>query len=123
MEVGLGPAAVEVEDQTKPAVKLHSDKRATNPAAAAAVTLPKKSWIMGAACSRMPMPAVTLQNSTIHSSQNCGVLIALPAETLSVVTRLFAFTVEGSKPSGCQPSAGTRTMKAPKSLKKRETRP
>ena len=28
------------------------------------------------------MPAVTLQNSTTHSSQNCGVLIAFGADTL-----------------------------------------
>ena len=34
------------------------------------------------------MPAVTLQNSTVHSSQNCGVLTELAAETLSVVTRV-----------------------------------
>ena len=29
------------------------------------------------------MPAVTLKHSTTHSSQNCGVLIALGAETLA----------------------------------------
>ena len=65
------------------------------------------------------MPAVTLQNSTTHSSQNCGVLIALPADTLSVVTSAFCFTVDGSKPSGFQSSAGTRTMNAPNSMKTR----
>ena len=32
------------------------------------------------------MPAVTLQKSTTHSSQNCGVLTAFAALTLSVVT-------------------------------------
>ena len=31
------------------------------------------------------MPAVTLQNSTIHSSQNCGVRIAVAAVTSAVV--------------------------------------
>ena len=41
----------------------------------------KKSWIIGLACSRMPMPAVTLQNSTVQSSQNCGVRMALAADT------------------------------------------
>src|ERR1035437_4669196 len=40
----------------------------------------KKSWIIVLACSRMPIPAVTLQNSTVHNSQNWGVLIALDAE-------------------------------------------
>ena len=65
------------------------------------------------------MPAVTLQNSTIHSSQNCGVLIALPADTLSVVTSDFFFTVDGSKPAGFQSSAGTRTMNAPNIMKTR----
>ena len=59
----------------------------TKPAASAAETddsplLPrKKSWIIGAACSRMPMPAVTLQNSTIHRNANCGVRIAPRART------------------------------------------
>ena len=103
---------------------LNSDSRPTKPAAAVAATADvvpsrKKSWIIGAACSRMPMPAVTLQNSTTHSSQNCGVLIALAAETLSVVTRAFCFTVDGSKPAGFQSSAGTRTMNAPNSMKTR----
>ena len=31
------------------------------------------------------MPAVTLKQSTTQSSQNCGVLIALRAETFAVV--------------------------------------
>jgi hypothetical protein len=43
----------------------------TKPAAAAALTdevspSRKKSWLIGAACSRIPIPAVTLQNRTIH---------------------------------------------------------
>jgi hypothetical protein len=100
---------------------LNSDSTPTKPAAAVAVTsepfpVRKKSWIIGAACSRIPIPAVTLQNSTIHSSQNCGVLIAFRAETLSVVTSAFFLTVDGSNPSGRQPSAGTRTMNAPTSM-------
>src|SRR5918912_3211262 len=85
MYVGLRPMTSEVDDHPKRPLMLHSDSRPTKPAAAAAVTLPKKSWIIGAACSRMPMPAVTLQNSTVHSSQNCGVLIAFVAVTLPVV--------------------------------------
>ena len=59
------------------------------------------------------MPAVTLQNSTVQSSQNCGVLIALAADTLAVVTSGFSSTECGSKPSGGQPSGGTRTSQAP----------
>src|SRR5688572_33464596 len=84
----------DVEDHTNRPPMLNRDSRPTKPAAVAAATvevspLRKKSWIIGAACSRMPMPAVTLQKRTVHSSQNCGVLIALFAETLSVVTRAF----------------------------------
>ena len=93
----------------------------TNPAAAAALTVEvsptrKKSWLIGAACSRIPMPAVTLQNRTTQSSQNCGVLIALVAETLAVVTSFFCLACDGSQPSGCQSSAGTRTVNAPNSM-------
>src|SRR3712207_708786 len=95
----------EVVDHTNRPAMLNSDSTPTKPAAVAAATvevspLRKKSWIIGAACSRMPMPAVTLQKSTVHSSQNCGVLMALFAETFSVVTRAFFFIDEGSKPAG-----------------------
>src|ERR1700728_1814618 len=45
------------------------------------------SWIMGEACSRMPMPAVTLTQRMTQSSQNCGVLGASSAVTLAVVMR------------------------------------
>src|ERR687893_3321328 len=95
----------DVEDHTNRPAMLNSESSPTKPAAADAATvevspLRKKSWIIGAACSRMPMPAVTLQKSTVHSSQNCGVLMALLAETLSVVTRAFFFTEDGSKPVG-----------------------
>ena len=92
---------------------LHSDSRPTKPAAAAAVTVSKWSWIIGDACSRMPMPAVTLQNSTTHSSQNCGVRIAFAAVTLPRVTSLRSAVCSGSHPSGRQPSAGSRTVNAP----------
>ena len=64
---------------------LASDSRPTKPAASLASMSGKKSWIIGEACSRIPMPAVTLQNSTVHSSQNCGVRIAFAAVTLAVV--------------------------------------
>ena len=62
------------------------------------------------------MPAVTLQNSTTQSSQNCGVRTALLALTLAVVTIALALTFEASKPSGTQPSAGTLISQAPKSI-------
>src|SRR5919202_3320471 len=103
MYVGLRPITSEVEDHPKRPLMLHSESRPTNPAAAAAVTLPKKSWIIGAACSRMPMPAVTLQNRTVHSSQNCGVLMAFVAVTLPAVIIDFALRSGGVQPSGRQP--------------------
>ena len=59
------------------------------------------------------MPAVTLQNSTTQSSQNCFVLIALEAVTLPRVTSVRSAVCSGSQPSGRQPSAGSRTVKAP----------
>jgi hypothetical protein len=96
---------------------LQSESRPTKPAAAAAVTLGKKSWIIGAACSRMPMPAVTLQNRTVHSSQNCGVLIAFVAVTLQAVIIDRAARSGGVQPSGRQPSGGIRTAAAPSIMK------
>src|SRR5918996_3757682 len=112
MYVGLRPTTSDVEDHTKRPLMLHSDSRPTKPAAAAAVTLPKKSWIIGAACSRMPMPAVTLQNSTVHRSQNCGVLIAFVAVTLPPVI-IARWRVGAVQPSGRQSAAGTFTAIAP----------
>ena len=50
------------------------------------------------------MPAVTLQKSTTHRNQNCGVLIAFAADTFAVVTSGLALSLAGSKPSGRQPS-------------------
>ena len=61
----------------------------------------------------MPIPAVTLQNSTIQSSQNDRVRIAFAADTLDVVTRGLAVTIEGSQPAGCQSGAGTRMLATP----------
>ena len=107
----------DVDDQTNRPAMLKSDSSPTNPAAAATVDARrrrrprKKSWIIGLACSRMPMPAVTLQNSTTHSSQNCGVRIAFAADTFAVVTSGFALRPSaGSNPSGFQPAAGTRML-------------
>ena len=79
MYIGLRPMTSDVEDQTIRPAMLASDSRPTKPAASSASMSEKKSWIIGAACSRMPMPAVTLENSTTHSNQNCGVRIAVAA--------------------------------------------
>jgi len=103
---------------------LNSDRMPTNPLAAATVTddtplVRKKSWIIGPACSMMPMPAVTLQNSTVHNSQNCGVRIAFAADTFAVVIIGAFLTVLRSKPSGSQPLAGTRTLVAPKIISRK----
>src|SRR3954447_6413944 len=116
MYVGLRPITSDVDDHPKRPLLLHTDSSPPHPPAGAAVTLPKKSWIIGAACSRMPMPAVTLQNSTVHRSQNCGVLIAFVAVTLAVVIIERAARSVGSQPSGRQPSGGTRTANAPSSI-------
>src|SRR6478752_10543651 len=118
----LRPVTSEVADQAKRPDMLPIESSPTKPAATAALArdVPsdwrKKSWIIGAACSRMPIPAVTLQNRAIQTSQNCLVLTAFRAETLSVVTSLEALTLAGSKPAGLQPSAGTLMVKAPKSM-------
>ncbi len=67
----------------------------------------------------MPMPAVTLQNSTTHRNQNCLVLMALSAETLAVVIILLSEFSRGVQPSGFQPGGGTRTVKTPNIMKTR----
>ena len=97
---------------------LNSDSSPTKPPAAATDTADvplsrKKSWIIGLACSRIPIPAVTLQNSTTHSSQNDRVFTAFAADTFAVVTSGFAATRAGSKPAGRQSAAGTRTLNTP----------
>src|SRR4051812_35652064 len=97
---------------------LNSDRTPTKPPAAATLTLEtplvrKKSWIIGLACSRIPIPAVTLQKSTIHNSQNDRDRIALAAAALAVVAKGFAATVEGSQPAGRHPVAGTRMLATP----------
>src|ERR1044071_7379919 len=106
--MGLRPMMSDVDDHAKRPAMLNNDSIPTNPPAAATATADfpfsrKKSWIIGLACSRMPIPAVTLQNSTVHSSQNDRVLMALAADTLAFVTKGLAATVAGSKPSGFQP--------------------
>ena len=64
----------------------------------------------------MPMPAVMFTNRTVHSSQNCGVFIAVLTRTLFWETFFFCFCAAGSKPAGFQSGAGTRTIKAEKSI-------
>src|SRR5690606_8467758 len=108
----------DVEDHANRPAMLNSDRNATKPAAVAGATdeVPpsrKKSCSIGAACSRMPMPAVTLQNSTVHRNQNCGVRIAFAADTFAVETSGRAAMALASKPGGVQPGAGTRTVKTP----------
>src|SRR3954447_10513879 len=81
----LRPIRSEVEDQPMRPAMLAADSRATKPAAAEADTgvevSAKKSVIIGAAFSRMPIPAVTFMQSTTHRHQNCGVRTASRAET------------------------------------------
>src|SRR3954470_17658126 len=107
MYIGLRPMTSDVDDQPNRPAMLARDSSPTKPPAAAALTfdvLPsrKKAWIIGAACSRIPIHAVTLQNSTTQSIQNCGVRIEVEAETLPVVTSFFSRTMLGSQPSGFQ---------------------
>src|ERR687895_1377420 len=116
--MGLRPIRSDVDDHTNRPAMLNSDSSPTKPPAAATVTVDvppsrKKSWIIGLACSRMPMPAVTLQKSTTHSSQKERVRIAFDAATLPFVTSGLAATVAGSKPAGRQPGGGTRTFTTP----------
>src|SRR5262245_15876751 len=110
--------ASDVDDHANRPAMLNSDSRPTKPPATATETVEvvpvrKKSWIIGLACSRMPMPAVTLQNRTIHSNQNERVFSASAAETLPLVTSGRATALPGSKPAGDHPGAGTRTLKTP----------
>src|SRR3954447_3292647 len=80
------PTTSEADDQTNRPSMLDSERIDTNAPAAAPMTGAgpagaKKSWEIGGAFSRMPMPAVTLKHSTTQSSQNCGSLIAVAADT------------------------------------------
>ncbi len=64
------------------------------------------------------MPAVTFMHSTIHKSQNCGVVIARSAVTLPVVT---IARVDGGavQPAGRQPGRGMRTVNTPNIMKQK----
>src|SRR5690349_28581 len=118
MYIGLRPITSDVVDQANRPPMLNSDRTPTKPLAAATLTVDtplsrKQSWMIGLACSRMPMLAVALQNRTIHTNQNQRVLIALFALTMAVVTSGLAATVAGSKPAGFHPGAATRTFATP----------
>src|SRR5436305_659331 len=107
----------EVEAQKKRPAILKMLSRPTKPTAAVAVTLDlKKSWIIGAACSRIPMPAVTLTKSMTQSSQNCGVFHASLTATLWLELSAECF-VDGTHPLGFQPARGTRFVKTPNIMK------
>src|SRR3712207_9530595 len=119
--MGLRPMKSDVEDHTKRPPMLNSDSRPTKPAAVAAATvevsqLRKKSWIIGAACSRMPMPAVKLPKRTGQRSQDCGVLRAVVGETISAVTRALFLITDGAKTSGRQSECGPRVVEEPYSM-------
>ena len=78
---------------------LASDSRPTKPAAAAAVIRAGNiSWLMAEAWPRTPIPAVTFMQSTIQSSQNCGVRNAVPTSTWEEVTSVFAPAASGTYP-------------------------
>ena len=116
--VGLRPIRSDRLDQTMRPSMLARERTPTKPPAAAAVTelVPfsrKKSWIIGEACSRIPMPAVTLQNRTTHSSQNCGVRIAADARTSApFVPGEWLAVVSSPCPGGTRTSAAPTSMNA-----------
>src|SRR3954471_18609412 len=123
----LRPIRSEVDDQPIRPAMLAADSRATKPAAADTDTgvevSAKKSPIIGAAFSRMPMPAVTFMHSTTHRHQNCGVRTALFAETFAVVTSGLAAASSALHPAGRQPGGGTRTSSTPSVMNPAYTRP
>ena len=55
----------------------------------------------------MPMLAETLSSSTHHTSQNCGVRLAMPSGTKRPPATTSAL------PGGAQPGAGRRKPNAP----------
>ena len=61
------------------------------------------------------MPAVTLKQSTTQSNQNCGVRIALRADTSNFPASTPV--VGGVQPAGRHPSSGTRMSSHPTDMK------
>src|SRR5262245_20610118 len=91
-------------------------RRPTNPAAADGDTVPlNTSWIIGEACPRTPMPAVTFRQRTAQSSANWGVRIAVLTCTCPPATRARGFA-GAVQPEGVQPGGGTRKVNAPASI-------
>ena len=77
---------------------------------------------MGAARSRMPIPAVTLKHRTTHNSQNCGVLIAsLAVRSGPAPCGVFGPTFRTTGGSHCV--AGSRTKTIPMVMKNAYTTP
>ena len=68
---------------------------------------PNTSWIIGDAIPITPIPALTLRQSTAHSSQNCGVFHARSTCTCRVVIMPLCRT-GGIQPAGFQSGGGTR---------------
>ena len=62
------------------------------------------------------MPAVTLTKSMTQRSQNCGVFQASWTATLWLEISAECL-VDGTQPSGFQPSRGTRMVKTPNIMK------
>ncbi len=116
----LRPTMSEVDDQMNRPAMLAALSSATKPVAAVARTgvedVLKKSTSIGAAFSRMPMPAVTLKHSTTQSSQNCGVLIALFAETLKATVAL-GLSLRRAAFSSVNSLEGRRTSSTPTLMK------
>ena len=75
------------------------------------------SWLIGDAWPRTPIPAVTFRQSTTQSSQNCGVLNAVPTATWALVTSFCEPAGLGHEARGRHPAAGTRTVSTPNIMK------
>ena len=69
---------------------------------------PNTSCNIGEEMYSTPMPALTFNVSTPHSSQNCGVFQAVSRCTWRCVTIELAAAAGGVQPVGAQPSRGTR---------------
>src|SRR6476469_6461933 len=113
--MALRPVRSDADDQTMRPPMLKRLKRPAKPPPTAAEA-PNMSWHIGDAWPRMPIPAVTFRQSTVHRSQNCGVLQAASTATFACVISFLGW-VGGVYPAGRQPGAGTRTVNAPNIMK------
>src|SRR5262245_42135924 len=106
--------ASEHDDHTKRPPMLKRLRRPTKPAAASADTRPGNiSWIIGDACSKTPIPAVTFKSSTHHRNQNAEVRIASLGVTLATVCTFR------TAPGGFHPGGGRRTVSTPNIMKQK----